>query len=229
MAKDLDKEEQREVLTETYKEIGDEPAGSVQEAENTEKQSVIREIFDYIKLIVLVMAFMFLMQMFVVVNARIPSASMEPTIMTGDQIFGNRLAYLADDPQRYDIVIFKYPDDESRLFIKRVIGLPGDVVDIRDGNVYINGESTPLEDSFCAEEDSTVAGNLNFPSTVPDDSYCMLGDNRIYSKDSRFWDNPFVKKDKILGKAMFRYWPVNKMKVIHGAQDSYFNPDAREK
>lgn len=136
---------------------------------------------------------------------------MEPTIMTGDHIFGNRLAYKTKDPERFDIVIFKYPDDESRLFIKRVIGLPGDTIDIRNGDVYVNGSETPLPDDYCAEPDSTDTGYLTFPITVPDDCYFMLGDNRLYSKDSRYWNNTFVEKDKILGKAFLRYWPLNKI------------------
>ena len=71
--------------------------------------------------------------------------------MAGDQIFGNRLAYLFSDPERFDIVIFRYPDDESQLFIKRIIGLPGETVTIEDGKVYINDSTEPLDDSFCPE------------------------------------------------------------------------------
>ena len=124
-------------------------------------------------------------------------------ILTGDRIFGNRLAYLFDDPERFDIVIFKYPDDESQRFIKRVIGLPGETVEIREGKVYINGSDTPLDDSFTPE---TPVGNFG-PYTVPEGCYFMLGDNRNNSRDSRMWDNPYVKKEKILGKAVLRYFP----------------------
>lgn len=140
---------------------------------------------------------------FLLINAVIPSESMENTIMTGDRIFGNRLAYLFDDPERFDIVIFKYPDDESQRFIKRVIGLPGETVEIREGKVYINGSDTPLDDSFTPE---TPVGNFG-PYTVPEGCYFMLGDNRNNSRDSRMWDNPYVKKEKILGKAVLRYFP----------------------
>ena len=140
---------------------------------------------------------------FRLINAVIPSESMENTIMTGDRIFGNRLAYLFDDPERFDIVIFKYPDDESQRFIKRVIGLPGETVEIREGKVYINGSDTPLDDSFTPE---TPVGNFG-PYTVPEGCYFMLGDNRNNSRDSRMWDNPYVKKEKILGKAVLRYFP----------------------
>ncbi len=186
-------------------------AGKKQPEQGT---SLRKEIFDYVKLIAIVVAVMLFLQQFVVINAKIPSQSMEPTIMIGDRIFGNRLAYINSDPERYDIIIFKYPDDESRKFIKRVIGLPGDVIDIRDGDVYVNGESVPLDDDFCAVADSTTQGNLTFPLTVPEDSYFVLGDNRLYSRDSRYWDNPFVTKDEILGKAFFRYWPLNKIGLI---------------
>jgi len=188
------------------------------------KESIRKDILDYVKIIAIIVIVMFILQRFIIVNARIPSASMEPTIMTGDQIFGNRLAYINSDPKRYDIVIFRYPDDESRLFIKRVIGLPGETVDIRDGDVYINGSETPLDDSFCATPDSTDTGNLTFPLTVPSDSYFMLGDNRVYSKDSRYWENPFVKKEKILGKAVFRYWPLNKISIINSKESDYYDP-----
>ena len=108
-----------------------------------------------------------------------------------------------DDPERFDIVIFKYPDDESQRFIKRVIGLPGETVEIREGKVYINGSDTPLDDSFTPE---TPVGNFG-PYTIPEGCYFMLGDNRNNSRDSRMWDNPYVKKEKILGKAVLRYFP----------------------
>ena len=104
-------------------------------------------------------------------------------------------------------MIFKYPDDETQLFIKRVIGLPGETVEIRDGKVYIDGSETPLDDSFTPEPPQGDWG----PEVVPEGSYFMLGDNRNRSKDSRFWTNTFVKKEKILGKAVLRYFPSPKL------------------
>lgn len=169
--------------------------------------SIMEEPWEYIKMIIFVVVVVFIVNNVLLINAKIPSESMEDTIMTGDRIFGNRLAYINKDPQRFDIVIFKYPDDETQLFIKRVIGLPGETVEIRDGKVYIDGAETPLDDSFTPEPPQ---GNWG-PEVVPEGSYFMLGDNRNRSKDSRFWTNTFVKKEKILGKAVLRYFPSPKL------------------
>ena len=178
-----------------------------------------KELLEYIRLVIIVVGATLLIEAFVIVNAVIPSASMEPTIMTGDHIFGNRLAYKFKDPERFDMIIFRYPDDEEQLFIKRVIGLPGDTVEFRDGDVYINGASEPLDDSFCSVTDATMLDPdrtmLDNPFVVPEGSYFVMGDNRLNSRDSRYWQNPFVSEKKILGKAFFRYWPLRDLSLIH--------------
>ena len=171
-------------------------------------------------MIIIVVVVVLIVNNVVLINAKIPSESMENTIMTGDRIFGFRMAYGINfdffgnhiykklkDPERYDIIIFKYPDDESQLFIKRLIGLPGETVEIRDGKVYIDGSSEPLDDRFVPE---TPTGNYG-PYTVPEDCYFMLGDNRENSRDSRYWDNTFVTFDEIVGKAVIRYFPSIKL------------------
>ncbi len=175
-----------------------------------EGQSILKEIWDYAKIIVAVFVIAFLLGHFVYLNARIPSGSMEQTIMTGDRVFGNRLAYKTKDPERFDIVIFKYPDDPSQLFVKRIIGMPGDTVNIVDGKVYINDSEEPLDDSFCPEE---ALGSFG-PYEVPDGCYFMLGDNRNHSADSRYWQNTFVEKDAILAEVAVRYWPLNKIGTV---------------
>ena len=101
-----------------------------QEEKKQPAQSMWKELWDYAKIIIVVFVIAFLLGHFVYINARVPSGSMEQTIMTGDRVFGNRLAYKTKDPERFDIVIFKYPDDPSQLFVKRVIGLPGETVNI---------------------------------------------------------------------------------------------------
>ena len=141
---------------------------------------------------------------FILLNAKVPSGSMENTIMTGDRLFGFRLSYLMEDPKRGDIVIFKYPDNESINYIKRIIGLPGETVTIKDSKVYINDSTTPLKEDYLKEE--WVIANDGMQFQVPEGCYFMMGDNRNNSKDSRYWNNTYVARDKILAKAIFRYW-----------------------
>lgn len=171
------------------------------------QSSFWKEFMEYLKMIIFVVAVVLVVNNFLLINAKIPSESMEQTIMTGDRVFGNRLAYVFGEPERYDIIIFKYPDNEKELFIKRIIGMPGETVEIKDGKVYINGSEEPLKDSFTPE---TPVGDYG-SYTVPEDSYFVLGDNRNYSRDSRFWNNPYVAEDKILGKAVLRYFPGIKL------------------
>ena len=145
----------------------------------------VKEILPYVLIIVAAL----LLNTFIIINARIPSASMETTIMTGERVFGNRLAYKVSDPKRYEIAIFKFPDDESRLFVKRVIGLPGDTIELRNGAVYINGVNDMENETFI----STNLGDDFGPYVVPEDCYFMMGDNRAHSNDFRFWDHTCVQ------------------------------------
>ena len=136
-------------------------------------------------------------------NATVPSGSMEPTVMTGDRVIGLRLAYMFSSPKRGDVIVFKYPDDRSVQYLKRIIGLPGEKVEIKDGKVYINDSEEPLEEEYL-----TVVPTDNYgPYFVPEDSYFMLGDNRNNSKDSRYWKNTYVKKEDIVAKVLFGYYP----------------------
>lgn len=167
------------------------------------KRSPARALLEWL----VAFAVAFLLAVFVtqvlIVNARVPSSSMEPAVQAGNRVIGWRLAYLDEGPERWDPIIFKFPDDESQLFLKRVVGLPGDEVLIKDGRIYLNGSDTPLEDPWPPE---TPAGDYG-PVTVPAGCYFVMGDNRNNSWDARFWQNTFVAEDKIVGKAVFRLWP----------------------
>ena len=163
-------------------------------------KKIVRECFNMIVVPVLLALFC---SKVLIVNATIPSGSMENTILPGDRIIGSRLAYLFQEPKRDDIIIFRFPDDESQVFIKRVIGLPGETVRIVDGQVYINGADLPLEEIYLKEVPKGSFG----PYEVPQDSYFVMGDNRNNSHDSRFWENQYVEKKKILAKAVFQYYP----------------------
>ena len=122
------------------------------------------ELFHWILTLAIAVIIALCVNRFVLVNAEIPSGSMENTIMTGDRVFGNRLAYIFGEPKRFDIIIFRYPDDEKQLFIKRIIGLPGETVEIHDGQIFIDGSKTPLKDVTTKE---FMQGSFG-PYTVPD-------------------------------------------------------------
>ena len=124
--------------------------------------------------------------------------------MTGDRVMCNRLAYAFSDPKRFDVILFEFPyDDEPVNYVKRLIGLPGETVEIIDGKVYIDGAAKPLNDSFTREMPHGSFG----PFEVPEGQYFVLGDNRNNSFDSKSWDIPYIPRDKLIGKAMFAYYP----------------------
>lgn len=210
-----------------------------------EKTSVKKEIFSWIKTIVFALILAFLITRFIIVNAVVPSGSMENTVMTDDRLIANRLSYIFSDPERYDIVVFKYPDDEDTLFIKRIIGMPGETITIRDGQVYVEGQEEPLRSDFVNGEMDTSEFNPNvqYPMTIKipqkgdklsdydhiadpeiydkdgdgkfdEDCYIMLGDNRNNSADSRLWQNRYLSKNKIEGKAVLRYFPFTSIGTI---------------
>lgn len=143
----------------------------------------------------------FLILNLIIVNGRVPSGSMEDTIIPKDRIIAFRWAYLFDEPQRGDIIIFKFPDNEKQKFVKRIIGLPNETVEIKNGDVYI--DNILLEENYLKES----VDNQNLIFTVPEDAYFVMGDNRNGSIDSRYWNNKFVYKDKILGKVILKYFP----------------------
>ena len=179
----------------------------------TEKQNqmttgaFIKEVLSWVVTIAAAVALALFLNRVILINATIPSGSMENTIMEDDRLLGLRLAYHNHDPQRGDIIIFKYPDKEEENYIKRIIGLPGETVDIKDAKIYINGSDTPLDEPYLKEEWVIETGPYHFE--VPENSYLVLGDNRNNSLDARYWNNTYVSRDKILGKAWFRYYPFH--------------------
>jgi signal peptidase I len=193
-------------------------------------KSTLRE---YAEAILIAVILTLIIRTFIIQAFRIPTGSMEQTLLIGDHLFVNKFLYGAKvpftdwtlpavrDPQRGDIVVFKYPEDPSRDFIKRLVAVPGDTVQIIDKVLHINGvrqdESyVQLSGSLRRAEyrDPNVfppgAGNRDHygPVVVPEDSYFMMGDNRDHSDDSRFWG--FLDRDLIKGKAIFIYLSIDK-------------------
>jgi len=181
------------------------------------KRSRFRENVEAILIAVIIALFI---RTFVVQAFKIPSGSMKPTLQVGDHIlvnkfiYGVKIPYLSTvvlpvkDPQRGDIVVFKFPVDPRKDFIKRVIAVPGDVVEIRDKTIFINGRRVN-HDYGVFSDPRTIAGNLKprdnlGPITVPKDALFVMGDNRDESFDSRFWG--FVPIRDVSGKAFIIYW-----------------------
>jgi len=164
---------------------------------------LVRELLSWIIVIGLALGAGYLINNYVILKAEIPTGSMENTLMVNDKLIGNRIAYLFSEPERGDIVMFDFPDDESKLYVKRIIGLPGDHIEIVDGKVYINNSETPLDEPYLAE---VMTGSYG-PYDVPEGCYFVMGDNRNHSYDARSWQNTYVSREKIECKAWFRYSP----------------------
>ena len=176
---------------------------------NRNKESRKRTIISWVITLAAALSLALFINNVLIVNASVPSGSMETTIMTGSRMFGLRVSYWVSDPMRGDIIIFKYPDDPSVNYVKRVIGVPGDRVEIIDGVTYVNGEK--LEEPYLNE----TPEKLDFgPYEVPEDSYFVMGDNRNHSNDSRKWKNTYVPRSAVLGKAVFCYWPLDLIGVL---------------
>ncbi len=142
---------------------------------------------------------------------RVPNPGMSPTLLPGDHFSIKKTAYQQAEPKRGDIIAFRYPKDETKIFTKRVVGLPQDRIEVRDKQLYVNGER--LTESYVQHIDPnvmTLAQNPRdnlAPVVVPPNAYFVIGDNRDSSLDSRFWGS--VSKELVLGKAMFIYWSID--------------------
>lgn len=180
--------------------------------EDDEKVDWKKEIKSFAFTFLITMAVVFVLKNFVIINANVPTGSMENTIMPGDNILGFRLAYLTEEPKRGDVIFFPFPDNETQKYVKRIIGLPGETVTIIEGKIYINDSTEPLDEPYLKEEWTNGTGPFVFE--IPEDSYLCLGDNRNRSADAREWNNPYVARDKIIGKAIFTYFPIEHWGVV---------------
>ena len=157
--------------------------------------------------ILIVAALTWLLVTFVGQRTVVSGRSMNPTLENGDNLITDKISYRFSDPKRYDIVVFPFEDETGkRNFIKRIIGLPGETVQIKDGEVYINGE---LLGETYGKEKMDYAGRASEPITLGDDEYFVLGDNRNNSKDSRYEDVGNISRDRLIGRAFIRIWPLS--------------------
>lgn len=171
------------------------------------KSSVQFWVVETIESLTFALIFALLIRHFIIMVSVVPTSSMVPTLKVGDRLFVNRFIYRFTDPQRGDIVVFKSVVDDKD-YVKRLVGLPGETIEMRRGTVYVNGKELTFPGV-------NVQYDYDFqdPVTVPPGHYYMMGDNRAFSADSRIWG--FVPRKNVEGQALFTFWPFNHMQLLY--------------
>jgi len=173
--------------------------------------SIKRETFELAKMVVWVVVMFYGLRTFVVEGFEIRGHSMESTLDDHERVLVAKFIYMFRPIERGDVVVFRFPNDPKRRFVKRVIGLPGDTVRITQGRVYVNDKL--VDEPYVYVSGHRVGGSENLPAVrVPDGHYYMLGDHRNLSSDSRSW-GPVPRRD-ILGRAVFRFWPPSEIGLL---------------
>lgn len=174
-----------------------------------------RTLLSVLAMVVLIVALSWGLRTFVFQAYEIPSGSMEETIMTGDMVFSEKVSYYVGQPQQGDIVTFTDPEIASRTLIKRVIATEGQTVDLRDGNVYVDGVklNEPYTDGKPSYPLTSAYGtSITYPYTIPEGEVWVMGDNRTNSQDSRYFGS--IPVDTITGKAVLTYWPISSFGLL---------------
>ena len=181
---------------------------------NPEKieENKVKEAVSLIIYCIVVVAVMFLVVKFVGQRTVVLGSSMEPTLQDGDNLNTDKITYRLIEPKRFDIVVFPYMENTSKLLIKRIIGMPGEKVQIKNGKVYIN--DTELKDDVYGNALMVDEGIVGDPVVLAADEYFVLGDNRNHSQDSRFASVGNIHRDDIIGRAWVRIWPLNKLTLL---------------
>jgi len=181
-----------------------------QEPADKEK-SVFRELLGLLFYLVVVLVITYLVVTFVGQRTEVNGMSMFPTLADGDNLIVEKLSYRVNEPERFDIIVFPYPGDEAIHYIKRVIGLPGETIQIIDGDIYI--DHVILEEDYGYE---TIAnpGIASEPIVLGEDEYFVLGDNRNNSQDSRYAVVGNIKQEDIVGRAWLRIWPLKTFGIL---------------
>jgi len=171
------------------------------------KKELLNNLLESFKILLMTLVLAFIVKTFLVEPFLIPSESMENTLMVGDRIIVEKIGhYLGEEYKRGEIVVFQTSPEAEVLLIKRIIAIGGDTVELRDGEVYINGEKS--EEPYTREQNTTPLNKqVDFPMTIPDGEVLLLGDNRGNSADGRIFGT--ISEDLIIGKALFRYWPLD--------------------
>lgn len=176
------------------------------------ESSIIRELFGWIAYIAIILAITFFIVTYVGQRTTVQGSSMESTLQDGDNLIVEKISYRFVEPERFDIVVFPYRYEPDTFYIKRIIGLPGETIQIKEGFVYIN--DTLLEEDVYGLEVMMDPGIAANPIQLGEDEYFVLGDNRNNSSDSRTEQVGVIKKDELIGRAWVRIFPFSKVGVI---------------
>ena len=179
--------------------------------EKDQDRSIFKEILGWLVYIAILLAAVYVLITYVGQRTEVSGHSMEPTLQHGDNLIVDKISYRFREPERYEIIVFPYQYKENTYYIKRIIGLPGETVEIIEGSVYINGEK--LKEDYTATEINDV-GIVSEKITLGGDEYFVLGDDRDKSEDSRMADVGNVKRSYIYGKAWFLLSPFDHMGFI---------------
>ena len=187
--------------------------GKYEYEENYEekKPGILREILGFLIYVGIVVGITFFIITFVGQRTYVSGSSMENTLSHGDNLIVDKITYRFSDPKRYDIIVFPFRHEENVYYIKRIIGLPGETIQIQDGSIYINGEI--LSESY-GREVMKSAGLSEDPITLGEGEYFVLGDNRNDSMDSRDPGVSTIHRDEIIGRAWVRIWPLDEIGVL---------------
>ena len=165
--------------------------------EESKEKSILRELGSWLLYLLFVLMFSYLIITYVGQRTRVDGQSMETTLYNNDNLLVDKLSYRFRDPKRFEIVVFPYQYRENTYYIKRIIGLPGETVQVIDGYVYIDGEQLAAE-----------------PLMLEEDQYFVLGDNRNHSSDSRDPSVGVIRRENLLGRAWIRIWPFERFGAI---------------
>ena len=188
--------------------------GDMKEEERGKRGKAVRECVSFILYLIVIVVLTFLMIRYVGQRTRVDGSSMENTLTNGDNLIVDKISYRFHEPERFDIIVFPFQYQTNTYYIKRIIGLPGETVQImEDGSIYINGEK--MEESYGREviQPETI-GRAAEPIVLGEDEYFVMGDNRNNSSDSRTDIVGNIKREDIIGKAWLRIWPLSDFGVL---------------
>ena len=204
-----ERESQKEDIDDVLRRI--EPERANRRRARAKRNGRIKSALDTVIFFAVVFACAMFIVTFVGQRTRVSGSSMYDTLEDGDNLIVEMVSYRFSDPQRFDVIVFEVSGLDHVYYIKRIIGLPGETVQISDGNIYIDGEL--LEEDY-GYEAITDPGLASSPITLGDDEYFVLGDNRNDSSDSRFGVVGNVSRSQIVGRAWVRIWPLNKIGFV---------------